>query len=168
MRKGIISLIIFALLLFTAFPALALDVDNPGIIVYPPSGQGLKLLANYETKDDNVIFDFALVNLSSSPRTVTFLTGQQFEITITDMKGNEVYRFSDGKYFTQAIINRTIQPGGFLAWQDKWDMTDKAGQKVGPGEYKAVITVLAVQEAVNAYKFDNSQFTAVIYFYLND
>jgi len=35
-------------------------------------------------------------------------------------------------------------------------MTDKAGQKVGAGEYKAVITVLAV----------NSEFNAVIYFHL--
>lgn len=167
MRKGIISLIlIFALLLSTVFPALALDVDNSPIIVYPPSGQALRTLANYEIKDDNVIFDFALLNLSSSPQTVTFLTGQQFEITITDMKGNEVYRFSDGKAFTQA---KTIQPGSFLAWQDKWDMTDKYDQKVGPGEYKAVITVLAAQQVGDKYiMFDKSQVTAVIYFYLND
>jgi len=122
--------------------------------------------ANYEIKEDKVVFDFELFSHYTRPTELTFSSGQQFEITITDEDGNEVYRYSDGKFFTLALITRTINPGESLKWQDEWDMTNKDGEKVGPGKYKAVITILAIQEPDYGDKLDESQFTTEIEFSL--
>ena len=98
---------------------------------------------------------------------LNFSSGQQFEVTITDEDGNEVYRYSDGKFFTLALVTRTINPGESLKWQDEWDMTNKDGEKVGSGTYKAVITILAIPES-DEDKLDESQFTTTIEFSLQD
>jgi flagellar hook assembly protein FlgD len=92
-----------------------------------------------------------------------FSSGQQFEVTITDEAGTEVYRFSDGKFFTLALINKTLDPGEALKWQDEWDMTNKDGEKLTSGNYKAVIKILALSES-DSEKIDDSELTATIEF----
>jgi len=93
------------------------------------------------------------------------LTGQQFELTITDEKGNEVYRYSDGKFFTLALIMKTINPGESIKWQDEWDMKDKDGNKLTSGKYKAKIEIMVVQEEEKE-KIDESELTTEIEFEL--
>ncbi len=41
-----------------------------------------------------------------------------------------MYRYSDVKFFTMALVYKDINPGESLKWQDEWDMTDKEGQKL--------------------------------------
>jgi len=45
-------------------------------------------------------------------------------------------------------------------------MTDKNGEKVGPGKYKAVITILVIPDSESGEKLDESQFTTEIEFTL--
>lgn len=94
-----------------------------------------------------------------------FGSGQQFEVVITDEKGKEVYRYSDDKFFTLALIMKTINPGEAIKWQDEWDMTDKEGNKLTSGKYKAKIEIMVVQEDEKE-KIDESQLTTVIEFEL--
>ena len=72
--------------------------------------------------------------------------GQQYEVVITNEKGEEVYRYSDDKFFTLAIIYKTIKPGESLKWQDIWDMTDQEGEKLTSGKYTANITIMVMPE----------------------
>jgi len=119
----------------------------------------------YALKEDKVVFDFELMSHYTEPRDITFSSGQQFELTITDESGKEVYRYSDGKFFTMALIIKTINPGESLKWQDEWDMTDKDGNRLTSGNYKAVITILAYPDE-GREKLDESQFTTTIDFSL--
>jgi hypothetical protein len=114
-----------------------------------------------------VVFDFELVSHYTKPKDLLFGSGQQFELTITDEKGEEVYRFSDGKFFTLALVTETVNPGEALKWQDEWDMTDKEGNKLTTGKYTAKIDIMVVPEE-NSEKIEESQLTTVIEFELTD
>jgi hypothetical protein len=125
----------------------------------------LETRASCEVLDNKVVFDFELFSHHTRPLEVTFSSGQQFELTITDESGNEVYRYSDGKFFTLALVNKTINPGESLKWQDEWDMTNKDGVKLTTGKYKAVINILTY--GAEGEKFDDSELTATIDFSLD-
>jgi len=127
----------------------------------------------FETKgsckliNDKVLFEFELVNRYNEPKELMFGSGQQFELTIIDEKGEEVYRYSDGKFFTLALVMKTIDPGESLKWQDEWDMTNKNGEKLTSGKYKAEISILAVQEDEDK-EIEESQLKTVINFDLDE
>ncbi len=121
---------------------------------------------NYEIKDGKVIFNFELMSHYAKTTELMFGSGQQFELTITNEAGEEVYRFSDGKFFTMALIYKTLMPGEILKWQDEWDMTNKDGEKLTAGNYKAEIKVLAITEEDE--KIPEEQLTTVIEFTLDE
>ena len=119
-----------------------------------------------EIKDGKAVFDFELMSHFTESRELEFGSGQQFELIITDEKGEEVYKFSDGKFFTMALITKSIIPGESLKWQDEWDMTDKEGKKLTTGKYRAKISIMVISEE-NDEKIDQSQLIDVIDFELN-
>jgi hypothetical protein len=118
---------------------------------------------SYEIKDDKVIFNFELVSHHTETKQLKFGSGQQFEITITDENGEEVYRYSDDKFFTMALLYKDINPGESIRWQDEWDMTNKEGDKLTSGKYSAKISIMAIVEEGDE-KIDESQLTTVIDF----
>lgn len=120
--------------------------------------------AEYEIKDDKVIFDFELMSHYTEPQVLMTGSGQQFELTITNESGEEIYRFSDGKVFTMALLYKTLNPGESLKWQDTWNMTNKDGDKLTSGKYKAEIKILVSTEEE---KIDDAQLINVIEFSLN-
>jgi len=97
----------------------------------------------YELQDGKVVFSFQLINCYNVGKQLQFGSGQQFELVISDDQGEEVYRYSDDKFFTMALVYKNIKPGESLSWQDEWDLTDKEGKKVSGGKYHAVINILA-------------------------
>ncbi|ABN52424.1 MAG TPA: hypothetical protein DEF39_08810 [Hungateiclostridium thermocellum] len=133
--------------------------------VQPVAENKFETRGTYEIKDDKVVFNFELVNHYKETKELMFGSGQQFELTITDEKGNEVYRYSDGKFFTLALIMKTINPGESIKWQDEWDMKDKDGNKLTSGKYKAKIEIMVVQEEEKE-KIDESELTTEIEFEL--
>ncbi len=123
----------------------------------------LETRASHEIRDGKVVFDFELMSHYTNPVELMFSSGQQFEITITDESGTEVYRFSDGRAFTMALVYKTINPGEAFKCQDEWDMTNKDGEKLTSGKYKAVIKILALSES-DIEKIDESELTATVKF----
>lgn len=126
----------------------------------------LETRVTYGKTDNNIVFDIGLFSHYTKPIELTFSSGQQFELTITDKSGNEVFRYSDDKFFTLALVNKTLNPGELLSWKDEWDMTDKNGVKLTSGDYKAVVNILVYD--VNGEKIDDSQLTATVNFSLNE
>lgn len=136
------------------------EAENPSIA----KGR-FETRASCEIVDDKVVFDIELFSHHTEPRELTFSSGQQFELVITDESGNEVYRYSDGKFFTLALINKTLNPGEILSWKDEWDMTDKDGIKLTSGNYKATINILVYD--AEGEKYDDSELTTTVEFSLN-
>lgn len=52
-----------------------------------------------------------LRNTREQPVELQFGSGQRFEIVLKNAKGEEVYRWSNGKFFTQALGSETLGPG---------------------------------------------------------
>lgn len=134
-----------------------LQEETPSIV-----GGKFETRASYEIKDEKIIFDFELFSHYAEPRELTFSSGQQFELTITDEASNEVYRYSDGRSFTMALVYKTINPGESFKWQDQWDMTDKDDIKLESGNYNATIWILASHSEDET--IDDSPLTAAIDF----
>lgn len=135
--------------------------------VQPIAKDRFETRGNYQIKDGKVVFDFELMSHYTEAKELMFGSGQQFELAINDEKGNEVYRFSDDKFFTLALITKTINPGEALKWQDEWNMTDKDGKKLTSGKYQAKIEIMVVPEE-DSEKIEKSQLTTVIEFELAD
>lgn len=120
---------------------------------------------NCRITEDKVIFDFALTNHSSEVMELPFGSGQQFELVVKDEKGKEVYRYSDGKFFTMAIVYKQLKPGESLRWQDQWDLRDKEGNVVNPGRYRAEIEIMVIPEE-DGVKIEDHQLRTTIEFTL--
>lgn len=78
-----------------------------------------------------VTWPFDLTNLTGDGIMLTFTDGQHVEVTLSD-EGGEVYRSSDGMFFTQAIELVDIPAGGRLPFVLTADPID-----LPPGTYTA-------------------------------
>ncbi len=103
-----------------------------------------KTIGDYKIKDGNMIFNFELKNNSSEDKILQFGSGMQFEITVKNEQDKEIYRYSDGKYFTQAIVCEEIKAGESIKWEDTWDMKNKDGEEISEGRYTATIEILPI------------------------
>ena len=74
----------------------------------------------------------ALENSSGAPFRMTFNSGQQFDAVIRNPAGEEVWRWSDGKAFTEAIETVTIE--GVRVWVFEKSLGED-GEAWAPGIY---------------------------------
>jgi len=88
---------------------------------------------------DPFIWPFDLTNLTDSDLALTFTDGQRVEVTLSDDTG-EVYRWSDGMFFTQAIEQIDLRAGATLPYVLRSDPVD-----IAPGLYTAKAWVTAAE-----------------------
>jgi hypothetical protein len=93
-------------------------------------------------KDEKVVFNLTLSNVGSEDAELTFSSGQQFEIVVKNEDNKEVYRYSEGRMFTQALITEQIKAGEQLEWKIEWDQKTNSNL-VANGEYTVSAEVLA-------------------------
>ncbi|SEU03664.1 Intracellular proteinase inhibitor [Salinibacillus kushneri] len=101
---------------------------------------------NYEVTSDKrksqITFHMKLTNPTEEQITLSFPSGQQYEILVKDEETEEVvYRYSEGRMFTQAIVDYDLPPGESQTWAETWDFKGKEG-KIEPGKYVATVTLL--------------------------
>ena len=96
------------------------------------------------TYDAGQVVEVALtaVNTGGAPVSVTFTSGQRFDLVIRRPRGDAVWRWSHDKAFIQVIQTLTLQPGQSLSFKIPWDQTDYQGLRVDPGPYEAVAVFL--------------------------
>ncbi|WP_058486473.1 M56 family metallopeptidase [Defluviitalea phaphyphila] len=95
------------------------------------------------TQEEFAILNFYLQNISDETINFYFNSGQKFDILITDNNGIEVYRWSNDKFFTQAIINVELEKNEKLSFSEVWDYKDNEGNRVLPGKYTVKVKILA-------------------------
>ncbi|MCC5909167.1 MAG: S-layer homology domain-containing protein [Clostridiaceae bacterium] len=118
-------------------------------------------ITTYKLEENEIFFNFQLVNQQEVAKEVTFSSGQQYEITIVNDDNQEVYRYSDDKFFTMALITKSLEAGDSIQWQETWDFTDKEGNQLTEGSFKATIEILIMDE-----KMDRVEATSEIEFKL--
>ena len=84
--------------------------------------------------EDGVRFAFHVVNDGSKKLEVNFHDGRTHEIVVLDSVGNEVWRWSNGRIFTQAMQNKVLRTSDSLRYRGSWT-------EAKPGTYVAVATL---------------------------
>jgi len=79
------------------------------------------------TVDDGVTFAFTVDNAGDEPRDLTFRDGTTADVVVSEPgdgngpgAGAEVWRWSDGRMFTQAVRTVTLAPGESLTEELTW------------------------------------------------
>jgi hypothetical protein len=91
-------------------------------------------------------FSLDLTNASKKNVELEFPSGQQYDFAVVDSAGREVYRWGNGRMFTQSLQNRPLDRGETLRFEESLD------KPLPSGSYIAVATVRSsnypVQERV--------------------
>ena len=86
------------------------------------------------TVDDEVRFEFHVTNVGRKAAEVSFPDGRTHDVVVLDEAGREVWRWSDGRFFTQAIQQHVVRAGDGLAYDAAWE-------RPAPGRYTAVASL---------------------------
>lgn len=79
---------------------------------------------------DQVRFSFHVANQGTRRLEVKFPNGQTHDIVVLDSAGNELWRWADGRMFTEARQYRSISGGDSLRLEDGWDRPTARGKLV--------------------------------------
>lgn len=81
-------------------------------------------------------------NTGTAPAVFNFSSGQRYEFVVRD-DGREIWRWSRGRAFTQALSTLSLSPGEALRFQEVWPGVNNAGLPVPAGSYTLVGWVAA-------------------------
>ncbi|GAE93606.1 intracellular proteinase inhibitor [Gracilibacillus boraciitolerans JCM 21714] len=117
--------------------------------------QNLGLSVDVEQRDNSIDFTFSLNNKNKQAIDMLFSSGQQYEI---ELYQNEslIYKFSEGKMFTEALVEESLAVGETKKWSETWEVTET----IDPGKYQATMTLLPVE--INGQKLDGTPFQQTI------
>jgi len=81
-----------------------------------------------ETAGDSVRFTLRVTNATESPVALTFPTGQSYDFVVHD-GGEEVWRWSADRMFTQAIRMESMAAGETLEFSEWWAPSRAASEE---------------------------------------
>ncbi len=87
------------------------------------------------TQQKALRFDFAIRNEGRKNVELAFPDGQAYDFAVVDGRGKEVYRWGNGRMFTQSRQNRMLDGG------DTMHIEESASLALAPGSYIAVATL---------------------------
>jgi hypothetical protein len=82
------------------------------------------------TVKNGVSFALHVTNNATRRIELTFPSGQTHDIVVLDSIGREVWRWSEGRMFTQALQNRVIESSETLTYEATWKALPPAGNYV--------------------------------------
>ncbi len=83
-------------------------------------------------------FIITLTNQSDQLKKLEFHSSQKYEINVTNDKGEEVFIYSEGKMFSQALETALIKSGESMEWEEIWQH-----ERLPAGKYTAKVSVLS-------------------------
>ena len=102
-----------------------------------PNVQSPRVNGNFAVKVEPHALHFALglTNEGKKHVELTFPSGQQYDFTVLDSVGREVYRWGAGRMFTQSVQNKMIESASTMQIDERAEMT------LPHGRYLAVATL---------------------------
>ena len=85
---------------------------------------------------DEVKFSFHVTNSSAKRVELRFPNGKTHDVAVLDAQGREVWRWSRGRMFTQAMQNKVLAASDTLTFTESW-------RPEQPGVYTAVASLLS-------------------------
>lgn len=94
--------------------------------------RGLALSSVLDVRvDDAVHFALKVVNAGDRKIELNFANGMTHDFAVLDERGQQVWRWSDGRLFTSAFQNKVLRSDDTLSFSESWRPTL-------PGRYTAV------------------------------
>lgn len=84
--------------------------------------------------NDGVTFNFDVTNAGERKLELLFTDGRTHDIVVMDSLGREVWRWSEGRMFTQAVQARVLRARDTIKFADAWS-------DAKPGSYVAVASL---------------------------
>jgi hypothetical protein len=84
--------------------------------------------------NDDVRFAFHVANDGSKKLELLFADGRTHDVVVLDSIGREVWRWSEGRLFTQAVQSKVLRVSDRIAFEEAWN-------DARPGTYTAVATL---------------------------
>jgi hypothetical protein len=89
------------------------------------------LAVNADENASGVRIAFRVTNAGGGKVEMQFPSGQTHEVVVLDSLGREVWRWSEGRMFTQVIQNKILRTADTLAFDERWKSATR-------GQYVAV------------------------------
>jgi hypothetical protein len=126
---------LLAAALFVGACAGSGEHDEPGMNL----GEDPDVAASMEVKvsGDSVRLILHVTNSGVEPVRLSFPTSQRYDFVIETPEGDEVWRWSDGMSFLQALSQETLAPGDSWDMEAVWDPGEREGEFVATGEITA-------------------------------
>jgi hypothetical protein len=137
MNRSILSALLLAAgLAYACGPRARSAEPERRKVVAPPSGSPIAAVLDVRIRD-GIEFGFRVTNNAAGKLELLFPTGQTHDIVVKDSVGREVWRWSEGRMFTQALLNRILESNASVAFNAAWRA------EVPPGRYVAIASLLS-------------------------
>jgi len=83
---------------------------------------------------DDVRFAFHVANDGAKKLELLFADGRTHDVVVLDSIGREVWRWSEGRLFTQSVQSKVLRASDRMAFEEAWN-------DARPGTYTAVATL---------------------------
>lgn len=101
----------------------------------------MALDADLEVESGNpVSFTLTVTNTGNEPREIRFRSGLEADFAVS-RDGEECWRWSDGRMFTQALRTETFAPGESTTYAESWEPSE-------PGTYTVVAALNTIEAKV--------------------
>ena len=101
------------------------------------SGPSIVTTLDVRQRGHQLAFTFRVTNNAKKKLELVFPSGQTHEVVVFDAVGEEVWRWSDGRMFTQALQNRIIAAGDTLTLEMIW-----TPKEASPGSTMTAVATL--------------------------
>jgi hypothetical protein len=139
-------------------PTVVVPRSAPMVVIppaAPPPGRRESVTATLSSENPQMSvgvvpalggYDIVIVVINTSEKLLPFRfnTGQTFDIVITNEAGNEVWRWSKERFFTQVVRSDSIRPKGRWQFQEAWNRRDNDGNPLEPGRYRITATITSL------------------------
>ncbi|TLS37853.1 BsuPI-related putative proteinase inhibitor [Pseudalkalibacillus caeni] len=141
--KKIIILLLFVMLFSTGNGNEA-AAETPGI-------DEVTTAVLFEQHQGKTTFTVKITNNMEEELLLTFPTGQKIEVEVQNKKGEELYRYSEGRMFTQSFEKVRIPPNETKQWTADWN-TGINQLEPGPYLITGIITATKTEPKINEKK----------------
>ncbi len=88
-------------------------------------------------------FTVTVTNTTAAPVTLSFSTGQMFDVVVSSPNGIMVWQWSRGKLFAQVLTSRTLAAGESITFAAQWNSRTENGLAAVTGVYVVTATLTA-------------------------
>lgn len=113
-----------------------------GVAIDGPAKYSAGVRADVFPKGAPVDVSLTVRNTGTTAVMWSFATAQRFDAVLYDGDCREIWRWSRGRMFAQALGTLTVEPGGIVTYRIRWDQRDENGRQVRPGAYEVRVVFL--------------------------